>query len=83
MASGSMTSYQIDGETVETVRDLILLGSNITAGGDCSHEIKRCLLLGTKVMTNLQSILKSGDIILPTQGPSNQSYDFSSSLVQM
>ena len=67
MASGSMTSYQIDGETVETVRDLILLGSNITAGGDCSHEIKRCLLLGTEAMMNLHSILKSRDITLLTK----------------
>ena len=62
-----MTSYQIDGETVETVRDLILLGSNITAGGDCSHEIKRCLLLGTEAMMNLHSILKSRDITLLTK----------------
>ena len=67
MASGSMTSYQIDGETVETVRDLILLGSNITAGGDCSHEIKRCLLLGREAMMNLHNILKSRDITLLTK----------------
>ena len=66
MASGSFTSWQIDGETVETVRDFIVLGSKITADGDCSHEIKRCLLLGRKVMTNLDSILKSRDITLPT-----------------
>ena len=59
MASGPITSWQIDGETVETVADLIFLGSKITADGDCSHEIKRCLLLGRKVMTNLCSILKS------------------------
>ena len=64
MASGSITSWQIDGETVETVADLILGGSKITAGGDCSHEIKRCLLIGRKVMTNLDSILKSKDITL-------------------
>ena len=64
MASGSMTSYQIDGETMETVRDLILLGSKITADGDCSHEIKRHLLLGRKAMMNLHSILKSRDITL-------------------
>ena len=65
MASGPITSWQINGETVETVSDFILLGSKITADGDCSHEIKRCLLLGRKVMTNLDSILKSRDIILP------------------
>ena len=67
MASGPITSWQIDGETVETVSDLILGGSKITADGDCSHEIKRCLLLGRKVMTNLDSILKSRDIILLTK----------------
>ena len=67
MASGPITSWQIDGETVETVADFIFLGSKITADGDCSHEIKRCLLLGRKVMTNLDSILKSRDIILPTK----------------
>ena len=61
MASGPITSWQIDGEIVETVTDLILGGSKITADGDCSHEIKRCLLLGRKVMTNLDSILKSRD----------------------
>ena len=66
MASGPITSWQIDGETVETVTDFILGGSKITADGDCSHEIKRCLLLGKKVMTNLDSILKSRDITLPT-----------------
>ena len=65
MASGSITSWQIDGETMETVNDLIFLSSKITAGGDCSHEIKRCLLLGRKVMTNLDSILKSRDITSP------------------
>ena len=67
MASGSITSWQIDGETVETVSDFIFLGSKITADGDCSHEIKRHLLLGRKVMTNLDSRLKSRDITLPTK----------------
>ena len=67
MTSGPITSWQIDGETVEIVADFILGGSKITAGGDCSHEIKRRLLLGRKVMTNLDSILKSRDIILPTK----------------
>ena len=67
MASGPITSWQIDGETVETVADFIYGGSKITADGDCSHEIKRCLLLGRKVMTNLDSILKSRDITLPTK----------------
>ena len=67
MASGPITSWQIDGETVETVSDFIVLGFKITADGDCSHEIKRHLLLGRKVMTNLDSILKSRDIILPTK----------------
>ena len=67
MASGPFTSWQIDGETVETVTDFIFLGSKITADGDCSHEIKRHLLLGRKVMTNLDSILKSRDITLPTK----------------
>ena len=67
MASGPITSWQIDGETVETVTDSILGGSKITADGDCSHEIKRCLLLGRKVMTNLDSLLKSRDITLPTK----------------
>ena len=66
MASGPITSWQIDGETVETVTDFIFWGFQITADGDCSHEIKRCLLLGRKVMTNLDSILKSRDITLPT-----------------
>ena len=65
MASGPITSWQIDGETVETVSDFILGGSQIAADGDCSHEIKRCLLLGRKVMTNLGSILKTRDITLP------------------
>ena len=67
MASGPITSWEIDGETVETVSDFILRGSKITADGDCSHEIKRCLLLGKKVMTNLDSILKNRDIILSTK----------------
>ena len=67
MASGPITSWDIDGETMETVTDFIFLGSKITADGDCSHEIKRCLLLGRKVMTNLDSILKSRDITLLTK----------------
>ena len=67
MASGPITSWEIDGETVETLLDFIFLGSKITADGDCSHEIKRCLLLGRKVMTNLGSMLKSTDITLPTK----------------
>ena len=67
MASGPITSWQIYGETVETVADFILGGSKITADGDCSHKIKRCLLLGRKVMTNLDNILKSRDIALPTK----------------
>ena len=66
MASGPITSWETNGETVETVADFIFLGSKITADGDCSHDIKRCLLLGRKVMTNLDSILKSRDITLPT-----------------
>ena len=72
MASGPITSWEIDGETVETVSYFIFLGSKIIADGDCSHEIKRRLLLGRKVITNLDSILKSGDITLPTKGPSSQ-----------
>ena len=67
MASGPITSWQIDGETMETVTDFIVLGSQITADGDCSHEIKRCLLLGRKAMTNINSILKSSDITLSTK----------------
>ena len=67
MASGPIISWQIDGETVDTVADFIFLGSKITADGECSHEIKRCLLLGRKVMTNLDSILNSRDITLPTK----------------
>ena len=67
MASGPISSWEIDGETVDTVSDFIFLGSKITADGDCSHEVKRCLLFGRKVMTNLDSILKSGDITFPTK----------------
>ena len=67
MASGTTTSWEIDGETVETVADFIFMDSKITADGDCSHEMKRCLLLGRKVMTNLDSLLKSKDITLPTK----------------
>ena len=67
MASGPITSWQIGGETVDTVTEFIFWGSKITADGDCSHEIKRCLLLGRKVMTNLDSILKSRDITMPTK----------------
>ena len=67
IASGPITSWRIDGETMETVRDFIVGGSKITVDADCSHEIKRCLLLGRKAMTNLDSILKSRDIILPTK----------------
>ena len=81
MASGSITSWQIDGETMETVTDFIFLGSKITADGHCSHKIKRHLLLGSKAMTNLDSILKSRDIA--NKGPSSQSYGFSSSYVWM
>ena len=81
MASGPITSWQIDGETVATVTDFIFLGSKITADVDCSHEIKRRLLLGRKVMTNLDSILKSRDIA--NKGPSSQGYGFSSSHVWM
>ena len=67
MSSGPITSWQMDGETMETVREFIFRGSKITADGDCSHEIKRCLFLGRKVMTNLDSILKNRDITLPTK----------------
>ena len=81
MASGPITAWQIDGETMETVTDFILGGSKITADGDCSHEIKGCLLLGRKVKTNLDSILKSRDINFANKGSSSQSYDFSSSHV--
>ena len=83
MRSGPITSWQIHGETVETMADIIFLGSKITADGDCSHEIKRLLLLGRKVMTNLESILKSRDITLPTKVHSSQGYGFSSGHVWM
>ena len=76
MASGPITSWEIDGETVETVSDFILGGSKITADGDSSHEIKRCLLLGRKVMTNLESIFKSRDITLPTEVHLVEAMDF-------
>ena len=79
MASGPITSWEIDGEAVETVSDFILGGSKITADGDCSHEIKRRLLLGRKVMTNLDSILKSQRHYFANKGPSSQGYGFSSS----
>ena len=77
IASSPITSWQIDGEIVETVADFIFLGSKITADGDCSHEIKRHLLHGRKVMTNLDSILKSRDNYFSNRGPSSQSYGFS------
>ena len=83
MASGSITSWQIDEETVETVTDFILGGSKITADGDCSHEIKRCLLLARKVMTDLDSILKNKRHYFANKGPSSQGYGFSSSHVWM
>ena len=84
MASGPIPSWKIDRETVETLREFILGGSKITAGGDCSHEIKRCLLFGRKAMTNLDSILKSGDInYIVDKDLSSQSYGFSSSHVWM
>ena len=86
MASGPITSQEIDGETVETVSDFIFWDSKMTADGDCSHEIKRCLLLGRKVMINLDSIFKSRDITTKTianKGPSSQGYDFSSCHVWM
>ena len=81
MASSSITSWQIHGETMETVTDFIFLGSKSTADGDCSYEIKRRLLLGRKAMTNLDSILKSRDITFPTK--SSESYGFSSSHIWM
>ena len=80
MASGPITSWQIDGETMEKVRDFIFLGSK-TADGDCSHEIKRCLILRRKAMTNLDSILKKQKHYFAKKGPSSQSYGFSSSHV--
>ena len=82
-ASSAITSWQIDGETVETVSDFIFLGSKITADGDCRHEIKSRLLFGRKVMTNLDSILKSRDITFANKGPSGQGYGFSSGHVWM
>ena len=82
MASGPITSWQIDGETVETVADFILGGSKITADGDCSHDIKRCLLLGRNVLTNLDNILKKRHFFA-NKGPSSQGYGFSSSPVWM
>ena len=83
MASSPITSWEIDGETVETVSDFILGGSKITADGDCSHKIKRCLLLERKVMTNLDNILKSRDITLPTKVRLVKAIIFSSSHVWM
>ena len=83
MASSPTSSWKIDGETMKTVRDFIFLASKITANHDCSHEIKRCLLLGRKAMTNLDSILKSKDITLPTKAHLSQNYVFSSSHVWM
>ena len=83
MASGPITSRQIDWETMKTVADFIFLGSKITADGDCSHEIKRWLLLGRKSMTHLDSILKSQRHYFANKGPSSQSYGFSSSHVWM
>ena len=83
MAFGLITSWQIDGETMETVKDFIFLGSKITTHGDCSHEIKRCLLLGRKAMTNLDNILKSRDITLLTKVHIVKAMIFSSSHVWM
>ena len=83
MASGAITSWQIDGETMETGTDFIFLGSKITADGDCSHEIKRRLLLGRKAMTNLDNILKKQRHYFVNKGPSSQSYGFSSRHVWM
>ena len=83
IVSGPITSWEIDGETTETVTDFIFLGFKITADGDCSHEIKRCLLLGRKPMTNLDSILKNRDITLPTKVRVIKFYGFSSGHVWM
>ena len=83
IASGPITSWEIDGETVETVSDFIFPGSKITADGDCSHEFKRCLLLERKVITNLDSILKSQRHYFANKGPSSQGYGFFSSHVWM
>ena len=82
MASSTITSWEIDGEPVETVSDFILGGSKVTADGDCSHEVKRCLLFGRKLMTNLDSIFKGRDYFA-NKGPSSQGYGFSSSHVWM
>ena len=83
MASGPITSWQIDGETVEIVTDFTFGGSKITAGGDCSHEIKRCLLLGRKVTTNLGQHIKKQRHYFANKGPSSQGYSFSSGQVRM
>ena len=83
MTSGPNTSWQIDEKTMETAADFIFFGSKISADGDCSHEIKRCLLLGRKVMTNLESIFKSQRYYFANKGPSNQGYGFSSGHVWM
>ena len=83
MTPGSITSWQIEGEKVETLTDFLLLGSKITVDSNCSHEIKRCLLLGRKSMTNLDSVLKSRDITWPTKVHMSQSYGFSRSHVWM
>ena len=83
MASSPITSWPTDGETMETVTDFTFLGSKITADGECSHEMKRCLLLGRKIMTNLDSIFKSRDTTLPTKVRLNQGYGFSSGHVWM
>ena len=81
MASGPITSWQVDGEIVETEADFIFLGSKITADGNCRNEIERCLLLGRKVMTNIDSILKKQRHVFANKGPSNEGYGFSSSHV--
>ena len=83
MASGLITSWQVDGETVETVSDFILGGSKITADGDCSHETERCLLLGRKAMTNLDSVIKKQRHYFANKGPSSQGYGFSCGRVWM
>ena len=83
MASGPITSWQIEGEKVETVADFIFLGSKITVDGDCSHEIKRFLLLGGKALTNLDSVLKNQRLDFADKGPDSQSYGFSSSHIWM
>ena len=83
MASSPITSWQLEREKMEAMRDFIFLGSKITTDSDCSHEIKRCLLLGRKAMTNLDNVLKSRDVTLSVEGPYSQSYGFSSSHVWM